>query len=577
MSLCTLTLAEPPARRAEMTLHEYITSIPSGFEDNGPANPDSVLDLRIALVQSDTDGLLETVRNISTPDHPSYGQHLSAEEVAKFITPTPETVAAVNAWLEAAGLNTTTSSLSRDMLQLNATVSVANELLDANFSLFTNTATGEQSIRTLNYSIPTDLIGHISFVHPTISFATAQPHAAALHARAPNHDGFDPNSCNSNLVTPKCVQEIYGVPATLYRPTAGRAVSSIGVTGMLGEFANREDLVTFLHYYRDDITAPQAKTFTFQGINGGQNNQNIAQAGLEADLDTQYTVGVATGIPMTFYSVGTNVAYTYFVDLLNYLQGQPNLPAVITTSYGGNEHTFSTVEANWVCTAFSALGARGVSVIFSSGDGGVGGSSRDTANQCPNGNFNFVPVFPASCPYVTVVGSTSLRPVPNGVIGHYQEAASYSAGGFSNHFNVAPHFQWQLPFINNYLNSIYPQYLGRFSPLGRGFPDVSALGTNVAVDYRGVATKASGTSASAPMFASMIALINAERFERGKAPLGFLNPFLYANPDAFEDIIGGSNPGCGTPGFEAKQGWDPVTGLGTPRYGTLMRAAVALP
>ena len=37
-------------------------------------------------------------------------------------------------------------------------------------------------------------------------------------------------------------------------------------------------------------------------------------------------------------------------------------------------------------------------------------------------------------------------------------------------------------------------------------------------------------------------------------------------PDAFNDITTGNNPGCGTPGFNATQGWDPVTGLGTPNF-----------
>ncbi|KAI0683196.1 hypothetical protein BC835DRAFT_1296691, partial [Cytidiella melzeri] len=59
----------------------------------------------------------------------------------------------------------------------------------------------------------------------------------------------------------------------------------------------------------------------------------------------------------------------------------------------------------------------------------------------------------------------------------------------------------------------------------------------------------------------------------GRSPLGFLNPFLYANPSAFHDITTGSNPGCGTDGFAAATGWDPVTGLGTPNFAALKKAA----
>ena len=56
--------------------------------------------------------------------------------------------------------------------------------------------------------------------------------------------------------------------------------------------------------------------------------------------------------------------------------------------------------------------------------------------------------------------------------------------------------------------------------------------------------------------------------------LGLLNPFLYQNPTAFNDITQGNNPGCGTSGFEAAKGWDPVTGLGTPKFGQLLEAAM---
>ncbi|KAI0085907.1 peptidase S8/S53 domain-containing protein, partial [Irpex rosettiformis] len=82
-----------------------------------------------------------------------------------------------------------------------------------------------------------------------------------------------------------------------------------------------------------------------------------------------------------------------------------------------------------------------------------------------------------------------------------------------------------------------------------------------------------GTSCSSPIFASVISLINDQLIAAGKSPLGFLNPFLYANPSAFNDVTSGSNPGCNTNGFKATSGWDPVTGLGTPNFAGLKAAA----
>jgi len=83
-----------------------------------------------------------------------------------------------------------------------------------------------------------------------------------------------------------------------------------------------------------------------------------------------------------------------------------------------------------------------------------------------------------------------------------------------------------------------------------------------------------GTSCSAPTFASIIALLNDQLITAGKKPLGFLNPLLYSanGSAALTDIISGSNPGCGTNGFNATENWDPVTGLGTPVFSKLLAA-----
>lgn len=86
-----------------------------------------------------------------------------------------------------------------------------------------------------------------------------------------------------------------------------------------------------------------------------------------------------------------------------------------------------------------------------------------------------------------------------------------------------------------------------------------------------------GTSASAPIVAGIVTLLNEARLKAGKSPVGFLNPTFYKNPDAFNDITHGNNSGCGTGGFNAVPGWDPVTGLGTPNFEKLKKVFLALP
>lgn len=129
-------------------------------------------------------------------------------------------------------------------------------------------------------------------------------------------------------------------------------------------------------------------------------------------------------------------------------------------------------------------------------------------------------------------------------------------------------------FDGNYLNATNG---GLYNRNGRGIPDVAANGDNIALFVGGEFGTEGGTSASSPIFASLVNRIVEERLKIGKGPLGFINPVLYQHPEVLNDIKNGSNPGCGTNGFDAVEGWDPVTGLGTPNYEKMLDLFLSLP
>ena len=83
--------------------------------------------------------------------------------------PSAGSTSLVNEWLAANGLTAATISPAGDWLAVSMPVSKASSLLDAEFSVFTHQQTGQQSVRTLAYSIPSPLSGHLDFVHPTIT------------------------------------------------------------------------------------------------------------------------------------------------------------------------------------------------------------------------------------------------------------------------------------------------------------------------------------------------------------------------------------------------------------------------
>ena len=91
-------------------------------------------------------------------------------QVNAFVAPKQETVDAVNQWLSENDLTATKISPAGNWLSLQIPVSKASELLDAEFSTFKHVETGQESIRTLSYSIPADLVGHVNLVHPTITY-----------------------------------------------------------------------------------------------------------------------------------------------------------------------------------------------------------------------------------------------------------------------------------------------------------------------------------------------------------------------------------------------------------------------
>ena len=110
---------------------------------------------------------------------------------------------------------------------------------------------------------------------------------------------------------------------------------------------------------------------------------------------------------------------------------------------------------------------------------------------------------------------------------------------------------------------------GVFNRGGRAYPDMAALGDNGVVVFEGEVGRSGGTSMSAPIVASIFTRINEERLAKGKSPIGFANPALYANPAMFNDVTIGdmtSNGLCEGRGFKAVPGWDPISGLGTPDY-----------
>ncbi|KZT50360.1 subtilisin-like protein [Calocera cornea HHB12733] len=585
-------LASPLSRAhtSAYSIKESLPAPPPGWAHHSPAPPDHPLRLRIGLTQPRFGELEQALWDVSTPGSDRYGLHLGKEDVEELIRPHEDSLALVDAWLEEHGipLSALSRSPAQDWVTLTLPVSLAEALLDTTYHVYRHTPSGDYLVRTLQYSLPAHLHAHVDVVQPSTTFARLAPKRSTLHgapvALASASTPAIPASCN-HTITPACLKEIYNVGAYVPSATSG---NKLGIAGYLEEWANMNDTNWF---YQDLL--PQAAAagymFSVELINNGTNSQNESDAGGEANLDVQYAGGVSFPIPNIYYSTGGSPPFTPdlntptdsnepYAEFLAYMLAKTDkeLPRSLTTSYGDDEQTVPYSYAVRVCNEFAQLGARGVSVMFSSGDGGVGdglgpNDQADGPTTCLTNDgkntSSFLAGFPASCPYVTAVGGT-YHESP-------ERAVPFSGGGFSKYF---PRPLYQAAAVGGYL-AANPAYLslyeGLFNPFGRAYPDVSAQSNNFTVNLGGQFVLEAGTSASCPTFTGIISLVNDKLITSGRPALGFLNPWLYTvGHYGFNDITIGNNPGCFTDGFNATVGWDPVTGWGTPDFAKIAKIVV---
>ncbi|KAH9165488.1 subtilisin-like protein [Lactarius sanguifluus] len=513
----------------DMRIKHSWNAVPENWESPGNPLGGTTIDLYVALKVQRENALIDT---------------LYQEQLADLVSPPPRTLELVHSWLEFHGVPSSSVSMTHGGTTLTLSgVSIiqANALLGASYQLYRHVETNETVVRTVGYALPAALHELVQTVVPTTCFST--PHTqwqsprkrsggatAGLKKPVSGEPVTVLSSRGDKLRTPSFLRSL--CKTTEYRP-ASLDRNALGIVGILNEYPSPEDLATFMSLFR------------FEGYNA-------------AITVIQYAMAMAYPTPIIFYSTGRGPAGTtdWFMSWLGYILTESDIPRTISISYVADEKDIPVAYTMYICTQFGMLGALGVSVLIATGDDGVG------KGDClaGDGSVRFIPLWPATCPYVTAVGGTT---------NHNPEiAASLSGGGFSDHFR-RPVYQEQA--VTEFLQHLGNQYQGQYNASSRGIPDISAQALNFPIILKGKRRVASGTSGSAPIVAGMISLLNDYLISQGKVTLGFLNPWLYGTGmSGFTDITSGSNPGCNTDGFSAIEGWDPVTGLGTPDFQRLL-------
>ncbi|KAF1951791.1 tripeptidyl-peptidase 1 precursor [Byssothecium circinans] len=535
---------------------------------------------------------------VSDPDHGRYGNHLSQDEVNSLIKPTKETSELVREWLSDNGVTDVGYSSAKDWITVSIPVEFAERLLDTEYHNYKH-EDGSIVSRAPRWSLPRHLHSHIDTIQPTTSFFHSAPNAATyMELGAVEPEGCKtPNNteiakvCSVTSVTPECFGALY---KTKGYKTRAASKNSVAFNNFLGEIPIRPDLKLFLQKYRPE--ALSSVNFTSYTIDNGSAQdgpltpEQVADGtSREANLDVQAIAGISYKIPIVSFSTGgsppfnpsvgtpdnTNEPYLAWV---NWLLSQKSIPPVISTSYSDDEQTVPKSYAERVCNQFAIVGARGSTLFFSSGDQGVGNDNTCNSNDGKN-TTRFTPNFPPTCPYVTAVGATmNFEPEEAayrapGIYNGTSKGLYSSGAGFSNYFERPA---WQNNAVPQYIKALNGQYDGLYVKEGRAYPDLAAQGLYFAYFWNQKEGTISGTSASTPLTAGIFSLVNDALIAEGKPTLGFLNPWLYKKGyKGLTDITKGFSYGCNGKGFPVTEGWDPVTGFGTPIFPKLVELAGA--
>ncbi|KAI1076648.1 subtilisin-like protein [Whalleya microplaca] len=593
-----------------------------------------VFEMRIGLQQPNLDRGYELLMDVSDPKSPNYGKYWQPDRVIQMFAPQGKTVEAARNWVISSGINDKRVALaaSGGWLVFNATVEEAEKLLETEYWLYEGDD-GQIAAGCDEYRVPAQLSEHIDFIYPGVVTADSK-NSDSLRRWRRALQGI-PNSvirsrggskrqqsadC-SELATPECIAKLYKIPAA----DKAHPNNSMGFF-QKGSWYQEKDLDLFFKTYASNIpqgTRPLNLSINEAVWHYNENDTTISQPA-EADLDLDIAYPIIYPQTATVYQVdddyyniysqnsyygifntfldaidGSYCNYSAFGETGDNAQYDPSYPNnktvvapgrpepfdpgtykgervcgiykptnVISMSYSRAESAYTANYQKRQCNEWMKLGLQGVTVVGSSGNSGPLATS-----QCQASNLgSFYASHPGNCPYVTSVGATMLQSNGSQIVANGGYWAS--SGGFSRTF---PRPDYQQSALSTYFTEHNPGRESMYNSSGRGFPDVAALGKNVAVAVLGELKVDDGTSAATPLVGAMFNRINEERLAAGKSTIGFVNPVLYANPDIFEDVTAGNNSICSVEGFEAVKGWDPASGLGTPSYPALLKTFLALP
>jgi kumamolisin len=441
-------------------------------------------------------------------------------------------VALVESFARDHGLQVADVDPARRLVMLTGTVAAMSQAFEVQLDQYEYPG-GTFRGRTGAIKVPADIAAVVDSIHGLDNRPQAEPRVRLRPQNTP---------APAASYTPPQVAELYNFP-----DEGDGSGQCIGLIELGGGYV-QSDLDT----YFGQLGLPTPRVVPI-GVDGGSNSPGGGDADVEVALDIEVAGGVAPGATIAVYFTGNNDQN--FIDVVTAaIFDSVNRPSVISISWGKAENEWSSQSLQTMDNAFQSAAVLGVTVCVATGDDG----SSDGESGA---NVDF----PSSSPHALACGGTTLLSAQGKITSETawgNGADGATGGGVSTFFGLP---SWQV-------NANVPQSANSGGGVGRGTPDVAAdadPNTGYMIFLEGIEGQVGGTSAAAPLWAGLIALINQQLVE----PVGYINPCLYLDwinvADVTQDIVIGSNGA-----YSAGPGWDACTGLGSPNGGDIMAALI---
>jgi uncharacterized repeat protein (TIGR01451 family) len=548
------------ANPALKTLPGHVPAIVAHLAAKGLVSVDTNLDLAIGLPLRNTEELTNLLEQVYDPSSPNYHHFLTPDEFAARFGPTEQDYQKVVDFANANGLTVTATHPNRMLLDVRGKAGNIENAFHVTLRTYRHPTENrdffapdtEPSVSAALPILDVSGLSNLRQPHPLfekpfqpVAPTTAKPSASSSPNATTGSGPFGTYMGDDfrNAYVP-------GAPLN----GSGQAIALVQFDGY---FSN--DIVAYENMAgRTNIPLQNVLIDGFSGVPTGNGGE------VEVSLDIEMVISMAPALAKVIVYEGDPFNF-HPNDVLNRI-ATDNLARQISCSWGWTGGPNATTDQ-----IFQQMALQGQTFFTASGDGDA------YPPGAVDNPFGFGT--PADSPYLTSVGGTTLT--MNGAGASYASETVWnwgirygadgigSSGGFSSFYSI-PSWQTNINMVAR-----------GGSATTRNFPDVALTADDVFViadgglQYIGVG----GTSVAAPLWAGFTALVNQQAALKGRAPVGFLNPAIYAIANSaaytncFHDIVTGNNEWSGSPDlFVATNNYDLCTGLGTPNGTNLINA-----